>query len=206
MRSSNKSVGGSTRIPGGVSNSNSLDSLGSATTGTVPHRIKIISMGSLGSGKSCLIKRYCEERFVSKYIATIGIDYGVKSVKVAFQDVRVNFWDLSGHPEFLEIRNEFYKDTQGCMLVYDATSRESFDELDFWLEEASKYGCTIENFPIVLCANKIDKKRVMSEDDGRRYAISRGLSYFETSAFSGSNVSEMFDYLFRETIARSDMQ
>lgn len=41
-----------------------------------PSRIKIISMGSGGSGKSCLIKRYCEDRFVSKYIATIGVDYG----------------------------------------------------------------------------------------------------------------------------------
>jgi GTPase SAR1 family protein len=41
-------------------------------------RIKIISMGAPGVGKSCLIKRYCEEKFVSKYIGTIGVDYGVK--------------------------------------------------------------------------------------------------------------------------------
>ena len=45
-------------------------------------RIKILSVGSVASGKSCLIKRYCEERFVSKYIATIGVDYGVKPVQV----------------------------------------------------------------------------------------------------------------------------
>jgi len=41
-------------------------------------RIKIISMGAPGVGKSCLIKRYCEEKFVAKYIGTIGVDYGVK--------------------------------------------------------------------------------------------------------------------------------
>jgi hypothetical protein len=52
------------------------------------------------------------EKFVSKYISTIGIDYGVKPVRIADNDVRVNFWDLSGQPEFLEVRNEFYKDTQ----------------------------------------------------------------------------------------------
>ena len=67
-----------------------------------PFRIKVLSMGSAGTGKSCLIKRYCEERFVSKYIATIGVDYGVKPVKVDQADVRVNFWDLSGHKEFFE--------------------------------------------------------------------------------------------------------
>ena len=27
--------------------------------------------------QSCLIKRYCEKRFVSKYTPTIGVDYGV---------------------------------------------------------------------------------------------------------------------------------
>jgi GTPase SAR1 family protein len=86
-------------------------------------RIKIISLGGLATGKSCLIKRFCEERFVSKYISTIGIDYGVKPVTVKGEHVRVNFWDLSGHPDFFEIRNEFYKDSQGGVLVYDVSNR-----------------------------------------------------------------------------------
>ncbi|CEG42449.1 ras family [Plasmopara halstedii] len=67
-------------------------------------RVKIISMGESGVGKSCVIKRYCEEKFVSKYISTIGIDYGVKPVMVNEIEVRVNFWDLSGLPEYLELR------------------------------------------------------------------------------------------------------
>lgn len=53
------------------------------------------------------------QQFVSKYISTIGIDYGVKPVTVNGESVRINFWDLSGHPDFFEIRNEFYKDSQG---------------------------------------------------------------------------------------------
>lgn len=52
-------------------------------------------------------------QFVSKYISTIGIDYGVKPVTVNGESARINFWDLSGHPDFFEIRNEFYKDSQG---------------------------------------------------------------------------------------------
>ncbi len=57
-----------------------------------PTRIKIISLGCGGVGKSCLIKRFCEERFVNKYIATIGVDYGVKPVTIDGEEVRVNFW------------------------------------------------------------------------------------------------------------------
>jgi DnaJ family protein C protein 27 len=86
-------------------------------------RIKIISMGESGVGKSCVIKRFCEEKFVSKYISTIGIDYGVKPVNIKGEEVRVNFWDLSGLPEFLEVRNEFYKDTQvRTLLLYNSST------------------------------------------------------------------------------------
>tara|TARA_A100001015_G_scaffold319596_1_gene442970 strand:+ start:656 stop:1243 length:588 start_codon:yes stop_codon:yes gene_type:complete len=163
----------------------------------VINRIKVLSMGSGGCGKSCLIKRFCEERFVSKYIATIGVDYGVKPIKLDGMDVRVNFWDLSGHQEFFEIRNEFYKDTQGIILVYDMSSRESFDECDTWLAEASKFGANPGDVPVALCATKSDKRPAVSEDEGKQYASSRGLTYFETSAMTGDNVQDLFDYMFQ---------
>lgn len=131
-------------------------------------------------GKSCVIKRYCEEKFVSKYISTIGIDYGVKPVMVNGAEVRVNFWDLSGLPEYLEVRNEFYKDTQGGILMFDVSSRRSFEALDSWLREAAKFGAG--KFPCILCGNKVDRPRVVSEDEAKAYALSKGFEYFETSA------------------------
>ena len=76
-------------------------------------RLKIITCGDSLSGKSCLVKRYCESKFVTKYIPTIGIDYGVKRVTLDGRDVRVNFFDFSGLDCYLDIRNEFYKDSQG---------------------------------------------------------------------------------------------
>lgn len=103
-------------------------------------KVKVISLGSLSVGKTCLIKRFCEDRvdefryeisskqFVSKYASTIGIDYGVKQVSIQGRDIKVNFWDLSGHEEFLEIRNEFYKDTQGVIkFQFHNLKRGSFD-------------------------------------------------------------------------------
>ncbi|TKC48924.1 hypothetical protein EI555_007073 [Monodon monoceros] len=66
-------------------------------------RIKVISMGNAEVGKSCIIKRYCEKRFVSKYLATIGIDYGVTKVQVRDREIKVNIFDMAGHPFFYEI-------------------------------------------------------------------------------------------------------
>ena len=169
-----------------------------------PKRIKVLAIGAGTVGKSCLIKRYCEERFVSKYIATIGIDYGVKPVNVDGIDVRVNFWDLSGHAEFFEVRNEFYKDAQGIVLVYDCTNRESFNDCDKWMAEATKYGANCNEVPLILCANKTDKKgRAVNEDEGQTYASNRGMKYFEVSAQSGMHVEDMFNDLFSDVVRNS---
>lgn len=165
-----------------------------------PVRIKITSLGSAAAGKSCLIKRFCEGRFVQKYIATIGVDYGVKPHKVNGQDTRVNFWDLSGQPDFFEVRNEFYKDTQGLLLVYDVSDAHSFDELDTWMAEARKHG--LKKCPGALCANKVDMRREVSEDEGREWAKANGMRYFETSAATGASVAEMFEYLFEEVVPK----
>ena len=84
-------------------------------------------------------------------------------------DVTVNFWDLSGHPEFFEVRNEFYKDTQGALLVFDVSSKSSFEALDSWISEAQKFGLK-EKAVVYVVANKTDMKRVVSERDGRSWA------------------------------------
>lgn len=52
----------------------------------------------------------------------------------------MNLWDLAGSPDYLEVRNEFYKDSQAALLVYDVTNRPSFEALSSWVAEAAKYG------------------------------------------------------------------
>lgn len=172
-------------------------------------RLKIISIGMEQSGKSCIIKRYCEERFINKYIGTIGIDYGVKKVNVAGHgDVRVNFWDLAGGSDFLEIRNEFYKDAQGAILVYDVTNLKSFAALDSWLQEAQKFNCP-KDLVICVCANKCDapaSARKVSEADGKKWAGSKGFAYFETSANTGQNIATALEFVFREAMNNTNLR
>lgn len=171
-------------------------------------RLKMLSLGSASVGKSCLIKRYCEGRFVSKYITTIGVDYGVKPVQILGNNVKVNFFDSSGGNEYKDIRVEFYNDTNCVVLVYDVTNRKSFLELDLWLEEAAKYDCPLSkqnktgDAPfVVVCANKTDlPKRVVSREDGMEYAHRHGFYYYETSAATGDSVTDALTFVFEKYV------
>lgn len=64
----------------------------------------------------------------------------------------------------LKVRNEFYKDTQGVILVYDVGQKDSFDALDAWLaemkQELGPHG-NMENIIFVVCANKVTTSTMM---------------------------------------------
>lgn len=117
-------------------------------------------------------------------------------------DVKCGFWDLSGHSEFHDVRTAFYGDAQALVLVYDVTSRESFEALDLWLEEAT--ACGAGAAVRVLCANKCDlgKARRVTEKEGAAWAATHNFRYFETSAKSGRNVAEVFTHAFEGVVAR----
>lgn len=168
--------------------------------GPVLYRVKVISLGDTCVGKSCLIKRYCEEKFVTKYIPTIGVDYGVKPVRLGDYELRVNLWDLAGGSEYYEVRNEFYKDAQGGVLVYDVTNRASFESLPRWMEEARKHGAN--DMIMFVAATKADvPSRLVTEKEGRDWAQKHGLSFFEVSSSSGANVRQLFAALFARMLA-----
>jgi len=168
-------------------------------------RIKVITMGAAGVGKSCLVKRYCEGRFVNRYITTIGVDYGVKSVpNIHKHSCKVNFFDLSGQPEFSEIRIEFYRDAQGVLLCYDCTQKQTFKDLTQWMFESRMHGLDLEKDRViaVLCATKCDQNgRQVSRSEGAAFAQEKGMLFFETSAQSGENVNDALNAVFERVVA-----
>lgn len=58
--------------------------------------LKLVTFGSTGSGKTCLIKRYCEKYFENEYHPTVVLDYGQKVFCVKNQELVLNIFDLSG--------------------------------------------------------------------------------------------------------------
>ncbi|XP_077997742.1 dnaJ homolog subfamily C member 27-like [Glandiceps talaboti] len=168
--------------------------------------VKVVGIGSIGVGKTCLIKHFCESKFTSAYQATVGVDYGFKIQEVLGNDIRVHLWDLSGHPDYIDVRSELYNDTQACFLVYDVTNLASFEQLDLWMKELTKWGAS--NAYIVVVANKVDltSKRIVSSEDGKKWAALHKLKYYETSAHSGDGVHKMFTDILTAVVSRKPRQ
>mgnify|MGYP001100775730 FL=1 len=165
--------------------------------------IKILSIGDPECGKSCIIKRYCEGRFVQRYISTIGVDYGVKKLNIQNRKIAVNFFDLSGARDYNEIRKEFYKDSQGVLLVFEVTDKSTFNNLVKWEREARSSGLSLSDVDVVVCGNKTDLGgREVSSSEAGKWATTRGYKYFDTSASNGSGISDALDQLFNSAISR----
>jgi len=169
-----------------------------------PIRTKIISIGAPGSGKSCIIKRFCEGRFVTRYISTIGIDYGVKELTALGRTVKVNFFDLAGSEDFEPIRTQFYENASGGLCVFDVTNQATFREITTWIDEARRNGVWIRKGGdafFALCANKIDLPgRQVTEREGRQLAEEHGMAYFETTSASGGGVSEAIQWICDQSV------
>ncbi|CAJ1384730.1 unnamed protein product [Effrenium voratum] len=125
--------------------------------------------------------------------ATVGADFKVRMLKHAGKDFRVNIWDSSGELRFLEVRNEFYREAQGVILVFDVTSRRSFQNLEKWMDEVAKYAQGSEpQFAVVGTKTDLTTTRMVQEQTGRDWAKSKSIPYFETSAAQGRNVEMVF--------------
>ncbi|GKT23250.1 Small GTPase like protein [Aduncisulcus paluster] len=159
-------------------------------------QLKVFAAGDSRVGKSCLIKRYCEKKFEDKYIATIGIDYGVKTVEIGKHTVKINLWDSAGHAAYIDIRNEFYRDTQGLILVFDLSKKSTLSSCETWFQEAMSNGFDPSRGVVVIMGNKSDQPRAVSEEEGRKMAKKYNAAYFEVSAQSGHGVEASFNKLF----------
>ncbi|XP_002742053.1 dnaJ homolog subfamily C member 27-like [Saccoglossus kowalevskii] len=168
--------------------------------------IKVVAVGSVGVGKTCLIKHFCESKFTSSYQATVGVDYGFKIQNINGTDLRVHLWDLSGHPDYADVRSELYRDTQACFIVYDVTNSASFEHLELWLKELLR--CGAGNSYTLVVANKtdLDSKRVISVDEGRKWAAAHKLKYYETSAHGGDGIEKMFTDLLTAVVSKKPLQ
>ncbi|MFX1576252.1 MAG: Rab family GTPase [Promethearchaeota archaeon] len=158
------------------------------------HIAKAVVVGDAAVGKTSLLVRYVKGIFNPTYILTIGVAFHVKDIVVGENVLRMQVWDTGGQERFGPIRQLYYRGAKGVLLVYDQSNVESFNRVEYWLNEV-KRACG--DVPKVLVANKSDLKAKVALGDGRVKAEAHSMVFVETSAKEDTNVDFAFSELSR---------
>ena len=115
-----------------------------------------------------------------------------KNIQVNDRNVRVQIWDTAGQESYRSITRSYYKSSTCAFIVYDITNKKSFTNVTSWLNECREM--CFKDILICLVGNKTDleSKRVVSKEEGKKFADENGLLFIETSAQDGTNVEELF--------------
>jgi len=122
---------------------------------------KIILIGDSAVGKTCIFKKITSGVFNEKSISTIGMDrrtlnFTIKSSEGGDLDIEVQLWDTAGQERFRSITNTYYKSSQGLLLIYDITKRDTFSSVENWINNVKESLGVEDKYLIVLIGNKVD--------------------------------------------------
>jgi len=154
--------------------------------------LKYIIIGDAAVGKSNLLLRYVHGQFKPEYQLTIGVEFGAKNIEISSKIFRIQIWDTAGQENFRSITRAYYKNSVCALVVYDISSRDSFNNVMSWIEDCKNQ--SPKTIFIVLVGNKsdLDDKRQVSYEEGKELAEKNELLFFESSAKEGINVDEIF--------------
>lgn len=166
--------------------------------------VRFILLGSSGVGKTSILHRFCDGKFIGSTQSTIGVDFKWRDVDVDGEVYRLHVWDTAGQEQFKVIARNYYRQADGALLVYDCTDPHTLDDLQSFIDDAREL-CPL-GVVFVLLGNKVDlassmKGQVVPRETGESFARRRGIPlFFETSAANGSCIDEAFEVLCRHVL------
>ncbi len=162
--------------------------------------IKLVLIGEQAVGKSSILKRFCDNDFGLNMIGTSGVDFRSKIVKIDNKSVKLIIYDTAGQQRFKSITKNFYRCSNGIILVYDISDKITFDNLKEWIKTVKKNADS--SVEIVIVANKTDLEKQVSTEQGKSFALENSIDYIETSAKSGSCIHELFDLIVHNILKK----
>lgn len=152
--------------------------------------VKVVMFGDTNVGKTTIVRTFQTGKYDPAQHNTLGL--GSSCHLVSLEDGRklqLNIWDTAGQEQYRSMAPMYARDAKASLLVYDVTSRDSFNELENWIEILDD-----NSVPFILLGNKqdLDDRREVQTDEGIEFASKHNVQFFETSALSGYNINATF--------------
>ncbi|CAB3409225.1 unnamed protein product [Caenorhabditis bovis] len=174
-----------------------------------PDRIfKVVFVGDSAVGKTCFLHRFCHNRFKPLFNATIGVDFTVKTMKIApNRTIAMQLWDTAGQERFRSITKQYFRKADGVVLMFDVTSEQSFLNVRNWIDsvkagvDETTVMCLVGN-KVDLFGNDITRNSVFRA--GEKLASEFRIQFFETSAYTGYGIENCMRQMAESLQRRED--
>ena len=168
-------------------------------------KYKIVLLGNLAVGKTSIINQFMYGTFDHLHQPTIGIDFLSQTMYLDDRTIRLQLWDTAGQERFRALIPSYIRDSSVAVIVYDVTNRQSFMDVDKWVEDVRNERGT--DVIIMVTGNKIDlaDKRVVTLEEGDAKASDLNVMHIEVSAKAGVNVKTLFRRLAQELPGMKDV-
>lgn len=116
---------------------------------------KLVLLGSQGVGKTSLILRLTTNSY-SAIPAPASLDGSLYKRKLVHNGVpiKLQIWDTAGQERFRSMAPIYYRGAHVCILVYDISDRDSFNDVRSWLDELN--GKASKDMIIYVVGAKVD--------------------------------------------------
>ena len=165
---------------------------------------KKVKIGDSGVGKSNILSRYVRDEFSIDTKATVGVEFGSKIISINNQQIKMQIWDTAGQEKYKSVSSIYYKGAKGALLVYDISRKETFNNLNRWVNEIKNN--SDENINILLIGNKCDLEegRQISQEEAFEKAKEINAGFLEVSALQAVNIEKAFKYLIQQIYSKNN--
>ena len=124
---------------------------------------KLILIGNAGVGKTSIFRKLSTGQFTETNISTIGVEkktffIDILNKKKQQENVSVILFDTAGQEKFRAITKNYFRGSDGILLIYDITEKNSFEQVEAWIDSIKEsIGKEAESkYIIFLIGNKLD--------------------------------------------------
>lgn len=156
---------------------------------------KVIIGGDGGVGKTTLLHRYVNDKFLDDTIMTIGVEFFQQDIETDNNLIcSLLIWDLGGQKQFLHLIPQYRLGASGAILVFDLTRHFTFNTIPKWVELLRENN---PKLPLILVGAKadMDNSSINDEDIQNLKDKFNFMAYIKTSAKTGLNVHKVFEIL-----------
>ena len=178
---------------------------------------KVVLIGNTAVGKTSLFKKITTGQFSEKNISTIGMDKKTLNLEIEVnqnsqavkKEVNVSLVDTAGEERFRSITKNYFKESDGILLLYDVTNKETFKNVEGWIDSIHECLGDHDNskYIIVLIGNKTDLigvddfQREVQEEEARSKCEKKNLVWGGETSVKSIELKDLED-LFKDYVKK----